>query len=343
KFVESNQEDLEGLGMQWRMLDGVGSQDADFQIKPEGFDGAAISEIYPTEFKTYISGYTEDGTPINSFLEDEQGDRIPTGYDTVTRPTAGVFNSTMSSGVRTVSNALSAGGDSGVLGMSMVLGAMELSSLIHAIDQTKSSDVLSAPKITTTSGNTAIIRMVQERYFPESWDNPELDSSTGDNDSTTSLTPPAPEFGAPRDIGVILEVTPQVESDGYTIGLDLRPQVLEFLGYDTSFNTVANVGGGDVEFKYNMPIIAARTIQTKIILYDGETVVLGGMIKEQVKSFNDKIPILGDIPLLGRLFKNEGESVVKRNLLIFVTARLVDPAGQPRRAQEIPGLPDFRR
>ncbi|MFO7820622.1 MAG: hypothetical protein R6V56_00970, partial [Lentisphaeria bacterium] len=139
KFVEINQEDLEGLGMQWRMLDGVGSQDADFQIKPEGFAGASVSEVYPTDFKTYTTwGVDSDGDayPITEFLTDEQGDRIPTGYDVVTRDVAGVFDSSLSSGVRTVSNALSAGGNSGVLGMSMVLGAMELSSLIHAIDQT---------------------------------------------------------------------------------------------------------------------------------------------------------------------------------------------------------------
>ena len=335
KFVEINQEDLEGLGFEWSITNGIGGENADFKLNA----GSQNPEIIPTEFLE-AGGDFVDGDPSTPEM-----DLIPTAYEKILVPSDAIFDSSFNTGVRSLSEALGTVGasDTGLLGVSAVLGAMEVQGLIHAIDQAKSTDVLSAPKVTTTSNNTAIIRMVQERYFPEDWTEPELDTTTGEGDATSSIVPSTPEFGAARDIGVILEVTPQVESDGYTIGLDLRPQVLEFLGYDTSFNTTVETEGRTVEFKNQMPIIGARTVQTNVIIYDGETVVLGGMIREQVESFNDKVPILGDIPLMGRLFKNQGESVNKRNLLIFVTARLVDPAGQPRRVQEVPGLPDFRR
>jgi general secretion pathway protein D len=64
------------------------------------------------------------------------------------------------------------------------------------------------------------------------------------------------------------------------------------------------------------------------VIWDGQTIVMGGLINELITRFDDKIPFLGDIPLLGRLFRSKGESSKKRNLLIFVTARIVDPAGQ---------------
>ena len=92
-----------------------------------------------------------------------------------------------------------------------------------------------------------------------------------------------------------------------------------------------------------MPIIEARTVETKVIIWDGETVVLGGLIREDLQSYKDKIPLLGDVPLLGRLFTNTGEQSVKKNLLIFVTARLVNPSGVPIRTNDVRGLPDFRR
>ena len=67
---------------------------------------------------------------------------------------------------------------------------------------------------------------------------------------------------------------------------------------------------------------------TSIVIWDGQTVVMGGLIREDLIKTHDKIPILGDIPLIGRLFRSEGEYSKKKNLLIFVTARLVDPAGK---------------
>ena len=72
-------------------------------------------------------------------------------------------------------------------------------------------------------------------------------------------------------------------------------------------------------------------------------VVLGGMIGEKVRKWKDKVPILGDVPVLGKFFRSSGEKSEKTNLLIFVTARLVNPAGLPIRANEVRGLPDFRR
>jgi general secretion pathway protein D len=69
-------------------------------------------------------------------------------------------------------------------------------------------------------------------------------------------------------------------------------------------------------------------------VWDGQTVALGGLIREDVQKVNDKVPILGDIPLAGTLFRSEVEQKIKSNLIVFVTARLMDAAGQLLRPED---------
>ena len=86
---------------------------------------------------------------------------------------------------------------------------------------------------------------------------------------------------------------------------------------------------GDLTYNIPQPIFASRNVTTSMVIWDGQTVVMGGLIREDLKKVKDKIPVLGDIPVLGRLFRSEGEYSSKKNLLIFVSARLVDPSGKP--------------
>jgi general secretion pathway protein D len=70
-------------------------------------------------------------------------------------------------------------------------------------------------------------------------------------------------------------------------------------------------------------------VTTEVTVYDGQTVVIGGLMREDIQKTEDKVPILGDIPLAGRLFRTTADQHIKRNLIMFVTASLLDPAGQP--------------
>jgi general secretion pathway protein D len=79
----------------------------------------------------------------------------------------------------------------------------------------------------------------------------------------------------------------------------------------------------------NQPIFSTRKVKTSVSIWDGSTVVLGGMMREDVQKVEDKVPLLGDIPLVGRLFRSDVDQHLKRNLVIFVTARLINPAGDP--------------
>jgi len=133
---------------------------------------------------------------------------------------------------------------------------------------------------------------------------------------------------APIPFGQVLDVIPYVSADGYTIQLNVVPTFTEFLGYDTDlsrqFRTVVpNLPVQDTP----LPRFRVRQVTTTAVVWDGQTVVLGGLIAENVSKTREKVPVLGDIPLLGRLFRSESADSTKKNLVIFVTPTIIDPAG----------------
>jgi general secretion pathway protein D len=133
---------------------------------------------------------------------------------------------------------------------------------------------------------------------------------------------------APIPFGQVLDVIPYVSADGYTVQLNIVPTFTEFLGYDTDqsrqFRTV--VPGVPVQ-DTPLPRFRIRQVTTSAVVWDGQTVVLGGLIAESVKKTREKVPVLGDIPMLGRLFRSESSDSTKKNLVIFVTPTIIDPSG----------------
>ncbi|MCH6257041.1 hypothetical protein MLD52_10815 [Puniceicoccaceae bacterium K14] len=208
---------------------------------------------------------------------------------------------------------------------------------IRALSQKSGSDLLSAPKVTVLSGNQAEISVGQEFRYPTSYSDTE--SNVGSSSENTSgagvtITPGTPEDFETRNVGVELSVTPIVEEDDYSITLEMNPKVTEFEGFvEYGGASVAIAGGRTVTAPsgFYQPIFSVREVSTKVTIWDGATVVMGGLTREEVVTVSDKVPFLGDIPLFGRFFRSEGESSAKRNLLIFVTANLVSPGGSPKR------------
>jgi len=239
-----------------------------------------------------------------------------------------------------------AGGAVGkILSIATVLTNPEVRMVLHALDRSGKANLLSAPKVTTRSGQNASMKVVTEYIYPTEFETDNVGGNFGSFwDFPVGTDPeimqqfaqllPEPIVAIPaafetRETGVILNVTPTVGPDGYTIDLVMQPEVAELIDW-VSYGTIAKVD-------LKQPVFTSRNVQTSIVIWDGQTVVMGGMIREDVKTIEDKVPILGSIPLIGRLFRNEGEISQKRNLLIFVTARLVDPAGRPiHRSQRAP-------
>lgn len=133
------------------------------------------------------------------------------------------------------------------------------------------------------------------------------------------------------ETGPILDVVPYVLADGYTINLALIPSDTEFQGYATPNLpqlTAGQVGNLNVVLLPTvLPIFTVRQLVTTVNVWDNQTVVLGGLITSSVNETKNKLPIVADIPLVGRLFQSQSKQTDKHNLMIFVTATIVDPAG----------------
>jgi general secretion pathway protein D len=238
------------------------------------------------------------------------------------------------------------------------LGDMNLSMILHMLSQRSDTDMLSAPKVVTKSGQDATIKVVTEYIYPTDYD-VTIQSSGGSSSAWGSsrgniLAMVEPQNFKKREVGVILEVRPEVTAEGQMINLDLNPKVVgeptwhdygmkvpiqkdastlpNLVGLsDDVVNQILSNNSNEQEYytvPMEQPFFPVRSIDTHISIYNGATLVMGGLITEERRSIDDKIPFLGDLPFIGRLFRSHAESTKKRNLLIFVTARLIDPRGR---------------
>ena len=253
------------------------------------------------------------------------------------------------------------------------LGNADISMILHMLSQRSDTDLLSAPKVVTKSGQEATIKVVTIYRYPTDYDVTIQSASSSGSSSMYGSTSGGskilpmvePQNFETQEVGVILTCTPDVSAEGQMINLQLTPKVIgepEWRDYGMKvpleavmgqksnmfgemniqgtaselanlMNTVSQSNTDSEEIQWftvpmEQPFFKERSIDTHVSIYNGATIVMGGLITEERKSMEDKIPFLGDIPFIGRLFRSRSEWSNKRNLLIFVTARLVDPRGR---------------
>lgn len=298
RFVEVNETDLQEIGLEWLLNDA-------WEIASK--QGGPYTPMAATE-RIQMNANSADG----GFTK---GLRF-WGTDTANSVTP------LASGQGTMGR---------VLSVSSVLTNPELTMVLHLLQQNGNADLLSAPKVTTRSGTEASIRVVTEYIYPTSFEvqgGTLQGSGTATGAQTVQETTVVPQDFATREVGVILTVLPEVSPDGNMINLTMRPQVVTEPTWFQYGSTVRRADGSSMVLNMPQPFFHVRSIDTQISIYDGATVVMGGLITEELTKVNDKIPVLGDIPLIGILFRSKSERSIKKNLLIFVTAKLVDPGGQ---------------
>ena len=273
------------------------------------------------------------------------------------------------------------------------LGQADLSMILHMLSQRSDTDLLSAPKVVTKSGEQAVIKVVTEYIYPQDYDVQLQSSSSGSSSGSSGggqsaiLAVVEPQNFTMREVGVILDVIPTYsEANGGTIDLELKPAVVDepiwhnygmripfsgntssgvmadigsiFTGMSTALTTIgasltpeettalaksvvssatdaaASVSTASsstmtwYDAPMEQPFFHVRSIDSKVSITPGSTVVMGGLITEARKAMDDKVPFLGDLPFIGRLFRSHAEKTTKRNLLIFVTGRLITPSGR---------------
>ncbi|MFM8888183.1 MAG: Amuc_1098 family type IV pilus outer membrane protein [Chthoniobacterales bacterium] len=316
KFVEVSQDNLKELGFDWLLgqfaLAGGSGVYAGGGTTGNQFNA---SQNYPFNYPG--TGPAGSATPL-----------VPVGVNPITagNRTGGAAISANALDALLLGNPVT-GPASGVLALAGVFTNPQFQVVLRALNQKKGIDVLSAPKVTTKSGSSATVEIVKEFRYPEEYDPPQVPQQTGFG--TQPITPATPTSFTMKPIGVKLEVEPTVGADSYTIDLRLLPEVTEFDGFVNYGSPIFNQGVEVTPNVINYPVFSQRKVETSVSIYDGQTVALGGLIREDVQKVTDKTPILGDIPLAGALFRSQADKHIKRNLIIFVTANLTDPAGQP--------------
>jgi type IV pilus assembly protein PilQ len=182
---------------------------------------------------------------------------------------------------------------------SATLSARALQMTLNYLVNDTNTDILSSPHIVTTNNTTAEI-MVGTQYPIANY---VFSSETG------RLEVQGFNY---KDIGIKLSVTPKVSPDGY-ITMDIKPEISE-KGTDVEF-------GGSVG--QTVPEITIETLKTTVLVKDGDSLILGGLLKQKENGTHSKVPFFGDIPLIGYLFKNKSINVTRRNLLVFMTPTVI--------------------
>ncbi|MBL9218381.1 MAG: type II secretory pathway, component PulD [Opitutaceae bacterium] len=319
KFMEVQQGALEELGVQWNLANKLTQRNAAQATYTTG-DG-----LNRTLADAFRNATTSQQISITGTGQPEGGLNLPAAAPTIP---GGVL---LGAGAGPLAN------------IAGIVGEFDVQAVIRALSQKSGTELLSAPKLTVLSGNPATITVAQELRYPQSYGQIQSQVGTGSvsggGSAGVSITSGTPQEFTTRNVGVELRVTPTVEEDDYSVSLDLNPKVTEFEGFvEYGGPSVAISGGTTVTVPpgFYQPIFAVREVTTKVTIWDGATLVMGGLTREDVKKVSDKVPVLGSLPVVGRLFRSQGESSQKRNLLIFVTANLVSPGGSLKK-QTIPG------
>jgi type II secretory pathway component GspD/PulD (secretin) len=139
--------------------------------------------------------------------------------------------------------------------------------------------------------------------------------------------------GKPTKItaGAELNVMASVSGDGKSILLALNPKVntsVQLVTYATLTQPSSFAGGSNSTFNISLPTYRTQELSTRVVVKSGETVVMGGVLEREKSTYVESVPVLGDIPILGALFRRRTESDTPRYLLIFVTATIVKDTGE---------------
>jgi len=231
-----------------------------------------------------------------------------------------------------------------------ILNGMQLRTLIQAVSQKNSANVLANPSIILKRGQKGVIEVSQEFKYVKEYSDPQFSVSplqVPGGGATLNNAPSGPEtvigsfpsqISDPVPIGVKMGVKPDVTGDNSRVLLELEPSFLDFEGF-INYGTTINSAYAARNFSENVLIMTNNVQQPVFIrrdltlpaveVSDGYTLLLGGLLREDIQKIDEKVPIIGDIPIFGRAFQGKTEQAIKKNTLIFVTPRILDVSGQP--------------
>jgi general secretion pathway protein D len=181
----------------------------------------------------------------------------------------------------------------------------DLRALIKLLASDSSANVLSTPTLVTLDNQTALIKVGQKVPF-----------AVGQTDNSSTNGTPFTSFDR-EEVGLSLTIKPQITHSG-----EVKMQIENILSDIIPGTAESNAGGN--------PTTTERTVVTNVLVHDGKILVLGGLIQDSWQKTRTKVPLLGDLPLLGSLFRSDNKVLVKKNLMIFIRPKIINVDEQGR-------------
>jgi type II secretory pathway component GspD/PulD (secretin) len=346
KFVEVTNSDVKNIGVNWASLSGLqlgaGSINQDWSRErgqtrsgesvgeAEGSstntnrsEGSTTTGTKANNNVTYVTGFDPVGFPTNISLPDGTvtlPSNVPglttmagnaPNYTAVNTYEGGRVNestggtdttsaNSLTNAFNTLTGLTNTGGTNRL--SSAVFSSSDFNIILSALKTQNDTKLVSNPTVVTLNNSEATINIGQEFPIPNYTYNQER--------GTYEVS--GFEY---KPLGIILKVTPQVNAQGF-IKLSVEPEV-------SSSSESASFGGAQI------PIVVTRKTKTQVSLKDGYTMGIGGLIENRVTNGQTRVPVLGSIPVLGRLFRSDSTNDTMRNLIIFITAKTVSPDGAP--------------
>ena len=348
KFVEISQENGEELGFDW-IIGPFTSSNGEL-VATGGTIGSGATRVGADFSGPAVPGISSPDSSVTNIST--AGTR--SGDTAIDRNSIDAILNNPNRGAQTASVA------PGILSLTGLFNDGQMKVIMRGLSQKKGTDLMTAPSVTARSGQKATIEIIREFIYPTEYEPPELPNSVGSSFvdsgiggiggitqgssvSTFPVTPATPTAFETRNTGITLEIEPTIGENDFMIDLRFVPEIVEFEGF-INYGSPISSGGTDAlgnpiqvvitENRIEMPVFSTRRVNTSLTIYDGYTVAIGGLMREDVQNVEDKVPILGDIPWIGRLFQTKSENRIKSNLIVFVTAQIIDPTGRPLRGAD---------
>jgi len=211
-------------------------------------------------------------------------------------------------------------------------GSLGIKAAISALESQEKAEQLAEPRILTLNNAIGNIRLTQSVSYIKSYtfSNSSSQNQTDSNGNVTNISNsnPQPEWGKDYE-GITLRIRPSIARNSDVVTLEIQPTVRVLLNRNTT-TIKAQTGTGvasQQELNVENPDFRTRTLATTLHIRNGQTVVLGGLTQDNTSTGDSGVPGVRTVPFLGRLFSSKSSSVKRSNLLIFVTAYIIDPSG----------------
>lgn len=348
--MEVSEKDLNELGFEWMF---------NFSLAPKALYGAGVKDVLLSDVAAVPTVDVGVNLPSNSYSATEglrSGSSVLSADNIeslISKGKAGLYDG----GAKAP----------GIFSFRGVWNSGDVTMIMRGAAQKKGADIMTNPRIVMSPGRDeqVVFANVNEMFYPETYAEPQISTtsfnlgsisnSSGTNSSSsrdvygqaTIAAPAHPEafvrFGTNEDsvggVGSVVQVhSASVAPDGQHVTLALTVTINEFEGFvnwgtpiESFLMTESSTSSTRIRLSDNLilkPVFKRRMQNTKLTVGSGAVVVMGGLKEARAVKYEDKLPVLGDLPLVGRLFRSEGEEKVRKAFLMFVKVDVVDPTGR---------------